>query len=106
MITSLGELRQIQSILASVCAELDAEDFPYDPQLPIGVMIETSAAAVINDQLTPEVDFFSVGTNDLIQYTLAIDRQNPKLEPFCDTHHEAVLLLIAFAAQSAHRHGK
>ncbi len=106
MITSLGELRQIQSILSSVRAELDAEGFPYDPQIPIGVMIETPAAAVISDQLAPEVDFFSVGTNDLIQYTLAVDRQNPKLEPFCDTHHEAVLRLIAFAAQSAHRHGK
>lgn len=68
-------------------------------------MIETPAAAIISDRLAPLVDFFSVGTNDLIQYTLACDRQNPDLENFCDTHHEAVLRLIKISAENAHRHG-
>ena len=68
-------------------------------------MIETPAAAVISDRLAPMVDFFSVGTNDLTQYTLACDRQNAKLEPFIDTHHEAVLRLIELAAKNAHEHG-
>ena len=68
-------------------------------------MIETPAAAVINDRLAPMVDYFSVGTNDLTQYTLAIDRQNPKLEDFCDTHHEAILRLIELSAKNAPQHG-
>ncbi len=68
-------------------------------------MIETPAAAIISDRLAPMVDFFSVGTNDLIQYTLACDRQNPSVEEFVDTHHEAVLRLIEMSAQNAHRHG-
>lgn len=68
-------------------------------------MIETPAAAMISDKLAPMVDFFSVGTNDLIQYTLACDRQNPKLERFCDTHHEAVLRLIEMSSENAHRNG-
>ena len=73
--------------------------------LEIGIMIETPAAAIISDKLAPLVDFFSVGTNDLTQYTLAIDRQNAKLEPFCDTHHEAILRLIQLTAENAHKHG-
>ena len=68
-------------------------------------MIETPAAAIISDQLAPMVDFFSVGTNDLTQYTLACDRQNPNIESFCDTHHEAILRLIEMAANNAHQHG-
>ena len=68
-------------------------------------MIETPAAAVISDRLAPMVDFFSVGTNDLTQYTLACDRQNPDIEQFVDTHHEAVLRLIEMSAKNAHRHG-
>ena len=71
----------------------------------LGIMIETPAAAVISDRLAPLVDFFSVGTNDLTQYTLACDRQNPELEQFCDTHHEAILRLIEMSAENAHRHG-
>ena len=66
-------------------------------------MIETPAAATISDQLAPMVDFFSVGTNDLTQYTLACDRQNPKVEQFCDTHHEAILRLIKLSADNAHQ---
>ena len=68
-------------------------------------MIETPAAAVISDRLAPLVDFFSVGTNDLTQYTLACDRQNPELERFADPHHEAVLRLIELSAKNAHAHG-
>ena len=68
-------------------------------------MIETPAAAIISDRLAPMVDFFSVGTNDLIQYTLACDRQNPRVEEFCDTHHEAVLRLIEMSAVNAHKNG-
>ena len=68
-------------------------------------MIETPAAAVISDKLAPLVDFFSVGTNDLTQYTLACDRQNPDIEQFVDTHHEAVLRLIEMSATNAHKHG-
>ena len=69
-------------------------------------MIETPAAAIISDKLAPMVDFFSVGTNDLTQYTLACDRQNPEIEQFVDTHHEAVLRLIEMSAENAHKHGK
>ena len=69
-------------------------------------MIETPAAVLVSRSLAKEVDFFSVGTNDLTQYTLAIDRQNPKLDPFCDTHHPAVLELIRMATESAHAEGK
>ena len=68
-------------------------------------MIETPAAAMISDRLAPMVDFFSVGTNDLIQYTLACDRQNPDIESFCDTHHEAILRLIELSAKNAHQNG-
>jgi len=68
-------------------------------------MIETPAAAIISDRLAPFVDFFSVGTNDLTQYTLACDRQNPDMEEFVDTHHEAVLRLIELSAENAHKHG-
>ena len=68
-------------------------------------MIETPAAALISDKLAQIVDFFSVGTNDLTQYTLACDRQNPEIEQFVDTHHEAILKLIEMSAESAHKHG-
>lgn len=106
MITSLDEVKEIKSILGEVKKELKSEGLEYSDNVEIGIMIETPAAAVISDILAPEVDFFSVGTNDLIQYTLAVDRQNPKLERFCNTHHEAVLRLIKYAAKSAHKHGK
>ena len=76
-------------------------DFPKD----MGIIIETPAAAIISDRLAPMVDFFSVGTNDLTQYTLACDRQNSKIESFCDTHHEAILRLIEMSAQNAHKNG-
>ena len=105
MITSVSEVEKILSICDEVKAELTREGIPFSKNVEIGVMVETPAAAVISDLLAPMVDFFSVGTNDLTQYTLACDRQNSKLEPFCDTHHEAILRLIKMSADNAHKHG-
>ncbi|MBQ6555317.1 MAG: phosphoenolpyruvate--protein phosphotransferase [Firmicutes bacterium] len=105
MITSVSEVEQILAICEGVKAELKGEGIPFDEKNEVGIMIETPAAAVISDLLAPLVDFFSMGTNDLTQYTLAIDRQNAKLEHFCDTHHEAILRLIEMSAQNAHKHG-
>lgn len=106
MIISLEEVKKIKEILEEAKQELQNEHMPYSEDVEIGIMIETPAAALISDVLAPEVDFFSVGTNDLIQYTLAADRQNPKLDAFVDTHHEAVMRLISYAAENAHKHGK
>lgn len=106
MIIAREEILEIKKIINEVKIELAAENVPFSDDVEIGIMIETPAAAVISDILAPEVDFFSVGTNDLTQYTLAIDRQNPKLDGFYDPHHESVLRLIQFAADSAHKNGK
>lgn len=105
MITSVSELEKILAICNEVKSELKENNIAFDEKTEIGIMIETPAAAVISDRLAPMVDFFSVGTNDLTQYTLACDRQNPHLEPFCDTHHEAVLRLIEISAKNAHANG-
>ena len=105
MITSVSEVEKILAVCEEVKAELKEAGVPYDENTEVGIMIETPAAAVISDRLAPLVNFFSVGTNDLTQYTLAIDRQNAKLEPFCDTHHEAILRLIEMSAKNAHAHG-
>ena len=105
MITSAEELEQIFALCEEVKAELTADGLKYSDTIELGIMIETPAAAVISDKLAPMVDFFSVGTNDLTQYTLACDRQNPKVDPFCDIHHEAILRLIEMAAQNAHKNG-
>lgn len=105
MITSEREVERILEICASVRDELKAENLEYSDSVELGIMIETPAAAIISDRLAPMVDFFSVGTNDLTQYTLACDRQNPNLEEFCDTHHEAILRLIETAAKNAHAGG-
>ena len=105
MITSVSEVEQILAICEDVKAELKAQGIDYSDKIEIGIMIETPAAAVISDRLAPLVDFFSVGTNDLTQYTLACDRQNPDVEQFVDTHHEAVLRLIEMSARNAHEHG-
>ena len=105
MITSVSEVKKILEICEEVKAQLREAGVPFDEKAEVGIMIETPAAAVISDLLAPLVNFFSVGTNDLTQYTLAIDRQNAKLEPFCDTHHEAILRLIKMAADNARQHG-
>jgi len=106
MIISVEEIHQIKEIEKEVKAELQAEGIPFKGDIESGIMIETPAAALISDELAKEVDFFSVGTNDLTQYTLAVDRQNVKLDPFCNTHHKAVLRLIQYAAENIHREGK
>ncbi len=106
MITSVKEVERIKEICSDVREELKSEGLAYSENVELGIMIETPAAAVISDRLAPMVDFFSVGTNDLTQYTLACDRQNPNLEDFCDPHHEAVLRLIELAAGNAHKNGK
>ena len=105
MITSVWEVEKILSICEDVKSELKAEGIGYSDKVELGIMIETPAAALISDKLAPLVDFFSVGTNDLTQYTLACDRQNPDIEQFIDTHHEAILRLIEMSAENAHRHG-
>ena len=105
MITSVFELEQIKQIVNEVKGELTAEGIAFSDQVELGIMIETPAAAVISDRLAPLVDFFSVGTNDLTQYTLACDRQNAAVEQFVDTHHEAILRLIEMSAKNAHAHG-
>ena len=105
MITSVSEVEKILAICEEVKGQLREAGIPFDEKAEIGIMIETPAAAVISDRLAPLVNFFSVGTNDLTQYTLAIDRQNAKLEPFCDTHHEAILRLIQMAVENAHKYG-
>ena len=104
MITSISEVRRIKEIVAEVKKELDEQGTPYgNPEQ--GIMIETPAAVMISDMLAKEVDFFSVGTNDLTQYTLAIDRQNTKLDEFYDAHHPAVLRMIAMVVENAHKAG-
>lgn len=105
MITSVKEVEKIKSILETVKDELKKDGIEYSDNIEIGIMIETPAAAIISDELATMVDFFSVGTNDLTQYTLACDRQNAKLEPFIDTHHKAILKLIEIAAENAHKSG-
>ncbi len=105
MVTSVSEVEAVLEIVQEVKKELDVQGIKYSNDIELGIMIETPAAAIISDQLAPLVDFFSIGTNDLTQYTLAIDRQNPMLEDFCDTHHEAIMRLIEFSVENAHKHG-
>lgn len=104
MITSLWEVKRIKEIVEEVKAELNAEQLEFgNPQQ--GIMIETPAAVMMSGELAKEVDFFSIGTNDLTQYTLAIDRQNPKLDAFYDAHHPAVLSMIRMTVENAHKAG-
>lgn len=102
MIVSAWELEKTLELCEQVKSELKTEGKRF-AKVETGVMIETPAAALISDRLAPLCDFFSIGTNDLIQYTLACDRQNPSLEQYCDTHHEAVMRLIEMTVQNAHR---
>ena len=105
MITSTEEVKQIYEIVAEVEEELKAQEIQY--KIPEqGIMIETPAAAIISDRLAEMVDFFSIGTNDLTQYTLAIDRQNEKLDEFYNPHHEALLRMIQMVVDNAHKCGK
>ncbi len=105
MIISAAEVRQCKAILQEVRQELDDKDIAYDKHMEIGIMIETPAAAIMSDELAKEVDFFSIGSNDLTQYTLAIDRQQTKLDAFFDSHHPAVLRLIQQTIENGHRAG-
>ena len=105
MIASEWEIVKILEIIDEVKAELDSEGIAYSKNVELGCMIETPAAAVISDILSKHLDFFSIGTNDLTQYTLAADRQNPDIGKFCDTHHVAILRLINMIVQNAHKNG-
>ena len=106
MIISVSEVKRIKEILEEVKRELREVGVRFQDDLEIGVMRETPAAVMESRKLAKEVDFFSIGTNDLTQYTLAIDRQNPKLDEFYDAHHPAVLAMIRMATENAHAEGK
>jgi len=104
MIISVKEVLQVKQIIREVKEQLDAEGIKYsDPAL--GIMVETPASVMISDQLAREVDFFSIGTNDLTQYTLAIDRQNPRLDSFYDPYHPAIMEMIKITVDNAHKNG-
>lgn len=105
MIISLEEVKEIKGIVNEVKTELDDAGISYDKNIELGIMIETPAAVMVADELAEEVDFFSVGTNDLTQYTLAIDRQNDSLEKFYNSHHPAILKMLKMIVDAAHRHG-
>lgn len=105
MIISLEEVKKIKDIVSKVKQELTDENIEFNDDVNLGIMIETPAAAMISDILAKEVDFFSIGTNDLIQYTLAMDRQNPKLESFYNAHHPAILKMIEMTVNNAHKAG-
>ena len=105
MIASVWEVKECRRACQRVMDELTAEGIPFNPDTEIGIMIETPAAVFIADELAQLVDFFSVGTNDLTQYTLAADRQNDRLDDFYDPRHPAVLRLIAYVAENAQKAG-
>lgn len=105
MIISVDEVREIKAIVEEVKAELDKDSIPYDRNIEQGVMIETPAAVMMAPELAKEVDFFSVGTNDLTQYTLAIDRQNQNLDKFYNPHHPAILRMLKMIVDGAHSAG-
>lgn len=105
MITSVWEVQEIKRICAAVKMELRKEEIPFSEDVELGIMIETPAAVMMSDRLAREVDFFSVGTNDLTQYTLAVDRQGNNLDKFFDSHHPAVLRMLKMAADNAHKAG-
>ena len=105
MIISVNEVKQIKEIVKNIMEELKTEGIDFNDNIEQGIMIETPAAVIMSDELAQEVDFFSIGTNDLTQYTLAVDRQNPKLENINDTHHPAVLRSIKTVIENAHKAG-
>lgn len=106
MIIGVNEVRWVKEMAAKVRKDLEKEQIPFRADMQIGIMIETPAAALIADELAEEADFFSIGSNDLTQYTLAADRQNQSLEKIADPHHKAILRLIRYAAECAHAKGK
>jgi phosphotransferase system enzyme I (PtsI) len=106
MIIDPEEFTEIKGIVQDVKDELDAEHKRYAHDVELGIMIETPAAVMLSDELAREADFFSVGTNDLEQYSLALDRQDSRLDKYCKPHHLAVLRMIKMACDSAHRYGK
>lgn len=106
MVISLEEIQMVKEIISQVQQELKQEGIPYKEQVELGIMVETPAAALISDKLAKEVDFFSIGTNDLSQYTMAIDRQNQRLQHFFNPHHEAVFKLIGMSIEAIHKEGK
>jgi phosphotransferase system enzyme I (PtsI) len=105
MIASVIELQRAKAVAAEARNELQAEHIAFNPKTPVGIMVETPASAIISDLLAKEADFFSIGSNDLTQYTLAVDRQNESISEFCDTHHEAILRLIKLTVDNAHKEG-
>ncbi|MBR0146045.1 MAG: phosphoenolpyruvate--protein phosphotransferase [Eubacterium sp.] len=106
MIISVDEVKEIRGILTEVKGELDEQGIPYDKEIETGIMIETPASVMMAEELAKEVDFFSVGTNDLTQYTLAIDRQNQSLDKFYDSHHPAIMKMLKMVVDAAHKYGK
>ena len=104
MITHLEQVLETKEIINEVKEELKKEGHPFK-DVPVGIMIETPAAVMISDDLAQVVDFFSIGTNDLTQYTLAVDRMNTEIEQLFDSRHKAVLKMIALTAKAAHDHG-
>ena len=105
MIISVGEVKKIKEIVAEVEKELDDAGITYDKDIELGIMIETPAAVMMAEELAEEVDFFSIGTNDLTQYTLAIDRQNQSLDEFYDPHHPGLLKMLKMVVDGAHKGG-
>ncbi len=105
MIISVEEVRRAKAYIDEIETELATKCIPYNPNVQVGIMVETPAAALISSELAKEVDFFSIGTNDLVQYTLAVDRQDEKMEKMADCHHPAILKLMKMTAESAHNAG-
>ena len=105
MVTCIEEIREAKALIEEIKKELDEKGIAYNKEIKVGIMVETAAASLMADVFAKEVDFFSIGTNDLTQYTLAIDRQNAKLDMFYDSHHPAVLKMIQMVIDSAHKEG-
>ena len=106
MISTLEELQQALGVLNEVKAELAAEGVPHNPHLDVGMMIEVPSAALIADKLAPHVDFFSLGTNDLVQYSLAVDRSNPDISYLYQPSHPSIIRMMQHVAQAVYAHGR